>query len=243
MKLLLVLGSDDNYDIIAQYVRPLGFELIRYRQALKAMDNVEEINPHALIISASDFPRHWKILVQFVRGERSKNNCPIILFKGKNFSTEESSKASFLGVNGLIDESLDSISELKRLQNILSRYVPAHEKRKGSRFYVDSRQRLGFVFVHPANRAIVTGELKTISAGGVSFLPAVPSQITGVLLNMTLDECSLRVGEDIVSPICRVTRIGRMLSMEFVSFPGNEKRSLENYLEELPVREFMLKSI
>ena len=67
MKLLLVLSSDETYNHISHFVKPLGFELIRYNHILKAMDNIDEIEPAAIIISARDFPRHWKIMVQFVR--------------------------------------------------------------------------------------------------------------------------------------------------------------------------------
>jgi hypothetical protein len=67
MKLLLVLGSDETGNLISSYVEPLGFNLIRYRHVIKAMDNVDEIDPTGIIISARDFPRHWKVLVQIGR--------------------------------------------------------------------------------------------------------------------------------------------------------------------------------
>jgi len=137
MKLLLVLGSDDTHNLISLYVKPLGFELIRYGHVLKAMDNIDEIDPSAVIISARDFPRHWKIMVQFIRSERSKDVCPIILLKGENFSLEEASKASFLGVSGLVTEALENPSEVSRLQGILGRYMPVDEKRQNHRFHIE----------------------------------------------------------------------------------------------------------
>src|SRR5215510_14896558 len=100
MKLLLVLGSDSTYNHISLCVRPLGFELIRYYHVLKPMDNIDEIDPHGFIISAVDFPRHWKSMVQFIRNERPKETCPIIILKGNNFPVDDISKASFLGVSG-----------------------------------------------------------------------------------------------------------------------------------------------
>jgi hypothetical protein len=241
MKLLLILGSDDSYDIIAQYVRPLGFELIRYRHVLKAMDNVDEINPTAIVISARDFPRHWKVLIQFIRSERSRESCPIIVLKGNSFPIEECSKAFFLGASGLIDESLHNLSELDRLQKILGRYVPINERRKYNRLYVEDWQRFDFLFVNPANRFIISGALKTISAGGISFLPIFPSLLQDTPLDTELTECSLRSGDIILAPVCRMVRSGRMISLEFVSFPESEKQTLEQYLEELPLREFRMR--
>lgn len=241
MKLLLVFKSNTAGDIIANHMRPLGFELIRYRNVIKAMDNVDEIDPSAIVISAGDFPRHWKIMVQFVRSERAKENCPIVVLKNSAFPTEECSKAYFLGVSGLVDESLDSFSELDRLQKILSRYAPVIERRRFNRFHVDSRNDFGFLFTNPANRIIVTGELKTISAGNVSFLPNSSAMTRDITLHMELDQCSLRVGGDILSPACRLVRTGRMISLEFIAFPNNEQQILDNYLAELPLHDFKMK--
>ncbi|MDR2478917.1 MAG: PilZ domain-containing protein [Treponema sp.] len=237
MKLLLVLGSDESSDIITKSIRPLGFELLRYRQVLKAMDNIDEINPTAIIISARDFPRHWKTFVQFVRSERPKENCPVILLVGSNFSTEESGKAFYLGVSGLVDEALHNPAEVERLQNILSRYVPVSEKRKYPRLYVEPWHRFGFLVADPVNKAIITGDVKTISIGGLSFFPSSSSMMKDITLDMELHECSLRAGDAVLSPVCRLVRTGRIVSMEFTAMSRKEMRILEQYLENLPLLE------
>ncbi|GHV96013.1 hypothetical protein AGMMS50293_23330 [Spirochaetia bacterium] len=240
MKLLLILGSDDSYNVISQYIKPLGFELIRYRHVLKAMDNVDEVNPTAIIISARDFPRHWKALIQFVRSERSKEKCPIIILKGDNFPSDEISKAFFLGASGIVDELQDNPSELSRLQNILGRYVPVNEKRRSQRFFVEAWHRLGFLLANPGDKIIITGDLKTVSTGGISFSPTSSSLMKDITLGMELNECSLRAGDDILSPVCRLVRTGRIVSIEFASFPGNEKAILDQYIEDLPLRELKM---
>jgi hypothetical protein len=237
MKLLLVLGSDDNYKTISQFIKPLGFELIRYRYVLKAMDNIDEVNPRAIIISAADFPRHWKILVQFVRSERLKEDCPIIILKGQNFSTEETSKASFLGVNGIVSGDFENHTEIDRLQNILGRYMPINEKRRHRRFFVIPQQHIGFLFANPKDRSIITGEVKTISAGGISFLPDQSAFMKDISLDMEFAECSLRIDNNILSPVCKLVRTGRTISFEFVSFPNGETGILEQYLSDLEEKE------
>jgi hypothetical protein len=237
MKLLLILGSDESYDHIAHYIKPLGIELIRYRHVLKAMDNIDEVDPTAIIISARDFPRHWKILVHFVRSQRSKEACPIVVLKGNNFPLEETSKAFFLGVSGIVTEALEAPEEIDRLQGILNRYIPLDEKRKSHRFHTGAEHEFGFIFLNPVNQAIIPGEVKTISTTGISFSPANPSLMKDVTLNMELPENSLRAGDAILSPVCRLVRTGRIISLEFVSFPGDEQRILETYLEELPLKE------
>ena len=241
MKLLLVLSSDDTYSHITNFVRPLGFELIRYNNVLKAMDNIDEIEPAAIIISARDFPRHWKVMVQFIRNERAKEVCPIILLKGENFPQEETHKASFLGVSGIVTEAMDNPSETDRLQGILSRYLPVDEKRRSKRFNAEPWQRFGFAFIHPRDNILITGEVKTISTGGLSLLPYNPSLMKDLFLDMEIPECSLRAGDVIFTPVCRIARTGRIVSMQFLSFPEGETESLKIYLESLPLMEAGIK--
>ena len=229
MKLLLVLGSDDNYDAFTQTVAPLGFELIRYRHVLKAMDNIDEVDPSAIVISARDFPRHWKILVQFVRNERSKEICPIIILKGDSFSAEETSKAFFLGVNGVISETLEREEEIYRLENILGSSVS--EKKQKQQFFAEPWHRIGLLIADLSGRSFVIGDVKTISSNGLSFIPEAPP-IQTVQLNKELKECSLRVGDAILSPVCRVTGTEKNISLEFTSFPADEQQTLDRYLEE-----------
>jgi hypothetical protein len=241
MQLLLVLDSETTYDLIGLYVKPLGFELVRYRHPLKAMDNIDEVAPSGIILSARDFPRHWKSLVQFVRSERPKESCPIILLKGENFSPEETSKAFFLGVNGIVKEALNSPWEIDRLQNILGRYVPIEEKRRSRRYHAEGWNRFGFIVSHPRDGVLISGEVKTVSGTGISFYPNHPGLINGAAFREEPVECSLRAGEAILSPVCRLIRPGRIASFEFLSFPGAEGAALEAYLEGLPLQELRSK--
>ena len=196
------------------------------------MDNIDEIDPQAIIISAVDFPRHWKTMVQFFRSERTKDDCPIVILKGENFSMEDSFKASFIGVSGSVYESLD-VQEIDRLQSILDRHLPVEEKRRSRRFRIDPWQRFGFVFNHPQSGILITGQIKDISKGGLSFLPDNKSLVDSISINSRLENCSLRVGDFILSPVCRLVRIGRFVSMEFLSFPTGEHENLDESLKRL----------
>jgi hypothetical protein len=238
MKLLLITGSERTYEYVSRYIKPLGFDLIWYRHILKAMDNIDEVDPEGIIISAGDFPRHWKPLVQLVRSERDKDACPIILLTGSGFSLAETSKAQFLMVNGIVPERPGVSPEGDQLQSILSRYVPVEDKRKTRRFHVNTGNRLGLIISNPVHTCLVPGEIKTISKTGVSFSPAYPSLMEDIQTDQELPGCSLRAGDAILSPVCRVIRAGRILSLEFISFPEGEQAALDAYLEALPLEEF-----
>jgi hypothetical protein len=242
MKLLLVAASDDTYDLIALYIRPLGFELIRYRHIIKAMDNMDETDPAGVIISANDFPRHWKAMAQFIRAERPKEICPIIILTGKDFPLEATTQAFYIGVSGIVNETLSS-PDLDRLQTIISRYIPVDERRRDRRFYTAEWSRFGLLISSPVDKTIISGEVKNISASGLSFSPAYSSLMSGLATHTILPHCSLRAGNTILSPACRVIRIGRITSLEFTSFPAGEQDILEKYLEELPIIEMRNKRI
>jgi hypothetical protein len=242
MKLLLVLASDNTFNNMSLFLAPLGFDLIRYRHVLKAMDNIDEADPAGIIISARDFPRHWKTMVQFVRAERSKNDCPVILLKGNQFPEEETNKAMHLGVNGIVLESLEDSLEVDQLQNILARYVSVDDKRKNRRYRAEKWTRFGFMFSNPQDEKIITGTVKTVSATGISFEPDHPALVKDLKNNAEISGCSLRAGDAILSPSCVLRRTGKILSLEFTSFPAGEKETLETYLENLPLQELKAKT-
>ncbi len=236
MKLLLILASDEIHETIATCVKPLGFELIRYKHVLKAMDNIDEIDPTGIIISAEDFPRHWKTVVQFVRAERPKETTPIVILRGNNFPLEETSKAFYLGVSGIVSENLNESMEIDRLLSILGRYVPLDEKRKAKRYKMEKDSHMDFMFTNPNNGRIITGEIKSISSTGISFQPDQPGLLDNISLSMDIPHCSLRIGEEIISPVCRLIRSGRIISLEFDSISKSERQLLNDYLERIPLR-------
>jgi hypothetical protein len=241
MKLLLVLGSDKTYGNISLFLKPLGFELIRYRHVLKAMDNIEEIDPVGIIISAKDFPRHWKTFTRFVRYDRPKNKCPIVILKGDAFPEEEINKAMSLEVNGLVLESLENPSETEKIQTLLARYVPVEDKRKNRRYRPENWTRFGFVFSHPLDEKLITGTVKTVSSTGLSFEPDHPAMTENLKGDTEIPGCSFRAGEAILSPACAVRRTGKIISLEFLSFPETERENLDIYLENLPLEELKAK--
>jgi len=237
MKLLLVIASDETYSFIASYVRPLGFELIRYRHPLKAMDNIDEVDPDGVIISGEDFPRHWKTLVQFIRSERPKDKTAIVILKGPNFPFEEAAKASYIGVSGIVSENLSNPEELDRLQGILSRYLPIDDGRRSRRIRPGPWDSFGFVALNPADQILISGTIETISTTGLSLLPDNAPSVQQLGLDSMLTECSLRVGDQILSPVCKLVRTGKIVSFHFESFPQGEQNVLNDYIQARALRE------
>jgi hypothetical protein len=237
MKALLVIENDRIADIARFYLKPLGFEAIRYRNPVKAIDNLDEIDPDALVISARDFPRHWKIVAQMLRAEKDKDACVIVLLKGDAFSLEEAAKATALGVNGVVRDALDDRREQARFQELLKRYIVVDEDRAENRVYPSPWDRLDFMFAHPRSLAPISGKLEAISALGLSFVPDSPALASDLAAGEAIEDCSMRIGEDIIELSCRVVHADRLLGLEIEHIADEDRSRLESYLASCPERE------
>jgi hypothetical protein len=204
------------------------------------MDNIDEIDPDAVLISAEDFPRNWKTLVQFMRNERAKDKTGIVLLKGDSFSYEEAAKAAHIGVNGIVSEKLDNISEVDRLQGILGRYNPVDNSRKSRRIIPGNADRISFVFTHPLKKIIVSGKVESISVSGMLFQPEQSVITEEILPGSILENCTLRIGEHLISPVSRLVRNDRILVITFTSISTHELTLLEHYISEQGLRERFL---
>ncbi len=231
MKALLVIDSDAAFQQVTRYLKPLGFEFVRYRTPLKAMDTMDEVDPEAVIISAEDFPRHWKTIVQFVRSERDRERTTIVLLKGPTFSYEEAAKAAQIGVNGIASDNLEDREELDRLQNILGRYRRIRERRSSRRVTPGPEDRVVFILADPGTGLIVPGKVTSLSSIGIAFEPVEPHLLEAIPIGTVLPECSLRLDEAILSPICRLVRTKPSPVFSFDFSDPSEKASLENYLQ------------
>lgn len=230
MKALLVMESSKLSDLCAYYLRPLGFEIIRYRDPLKAMDNLDEVNPDAIVMSAAEFPRHWKPFVQLLRASRGKDDAVFILLKGDRFALEEASKAVFLGVNGVVRQNLRDSVELEHFQQVLRRYLSISDKRSCERFVPGAEDRIELVFAHPETFTIISGKIESISAGGVAFKPFYSETGLGFTPGDLINDISLRLGEKILSLSARVIRYSSVLVLEFTEESEAERREIDTFL-------------
>jgi hypothetical protein len=237
MKALLLIDSDRIADLAGFYMKPLGFESLRYRNPVKAIDNLEEIAPDAIVVSARDFPRHWKVLAQAVRFYSKKDECAIVLLKGDSFPIEEAAKAAEIGVNGVVRDDLDDRREQGRFQDLLKRYIVVDENRVADRVLPSAWDRLDFMFSHPVSLAPIVGRIDAISPTGLSFVPSMSVLAADLAAGELLEDCSLRVGPDIVDLDCRVVHPGRVLGLEFERLADDDRSRLIDYLEACPERE------
>ena len=112
MKLLLVTSKEETRNRVYSHFNRLGYEIIIYDNPLKAMDNLSEIVPEAVIFNAEDFPRHWKPFLQVLRQLFEREKSVFILLKGESFNDEEALKAGSLSVSGVLSEDFQRPEEI-----------------------------------------------------------------------------------------------------------------------------------
>lgn len=125
MKTLVIADNDEIVKDILCTLDKKGMDSIVYRWLLKALDNLEEISPDLIIISAFEYPRHWKTLVQFCKSGITRKIPVFILYRQEEISEEELNKEKALGVYGVFYDSKSS--ELENLLSQLQNEAPAAE--------------------------------------------------------------------------------------------------------------------
>ena len=166
MKALII--SDDTSTIcrLDDFLTKQGFGTIIYRWLLKALDNIEEIRPDCVIVSSSEYPRHWKTLVQFVKSGIGGDNVDIYLYEPTPVSQEDEEKAKILGVTGCFSQFSEFEELVKPEESVVPEPVegPAPEATPVESPVIEnapepSLQNTGhFMFTHPASQNFISGK-------------------------------------------------------------------------------------
>lgn len=233
MKLLLVTSKADTRNRIFSHFSMLGYDIISYDNPLKALDNLNEILPEAVLFNAEDFPRHWKPFLQVLRQLLPREKSVFIILKGESFNDEEAVKAGSLSVSGVISENFDSDEEIQQLENILSRYLIHNDSRGPRRLNTGISNDVEFLFNHPFNFKLITGNVTDVSFDGFRFEPDLPYHTTDIKEGINIHSCSLRFGDFTCTVGVRVVRNNKSLSFRFINFDEADRDSFIDFLDSL----------
>ena len=103
MKALVISDRPEIIDFVTPLLKDKGFDLIHYRWIIKALDNIEEIQPDVIVLSAGEYSRHWKTLAGFVQSGIGGNDVKVYLYETSPLSEEDEKKAQSLGVLYFVD--------------------------------------------------------------------------------------------------------------------------------------------
>jgi hypothetical protein len=169
MKALLIIDDNVAIERFSVVLKSAGYDVIVYRWLMKALDNIEEIAPHLIIISVQEYPRHWKTIAQYIRVGIVSIVPQIILFTGTDFSDDERKKASVLGIRGIFSsydvDGLDTLRAiLERTDDIFSGNLETDEKQIAD-------NSIQFIFTDPDTNALVTGLVLSYVNSFLTFIP------------------------------------------------------------------------
>ncbi|MCI6810410.1 MAG: hypothetical protein MR958_09535 [Spirochaetia bacterium] len=137
MKALLISDDESIVTPLDSYLKNHQFDTIIYKWLIKALDNIEEIKPDLIVISAAEYPRHWKTLVQFVKSGIGGDNVKIFLYEPSPLSDEDKLKAKKLQV------SYFATLEETDLKKLISSFFPEGD----------------ILFNHPKTNAVYSAKL------------------------------------------------------------------------------------
>ena len=207
MKAIIICDDEELIGKVDSALASLSYDTIIYRWLLKALDNIEEIRPDIVIVSASDYPRHWKTLTQFIKSGIAGKIPDVILYAPKSFSETEKMKAQKLGIKGIFDScDEDGMSFFRSVVNSPTGDAsPDPEKadtvRSAEAASISetlsteglSGSKIGTaVFTHPKTGAFVTGTIRSLSDGSAEFTADIPSLAAEIASGDKIEELSMR---------------------------------------------------
>lgn len=119
MKALIVSEDEKLISRAKKCFEDCGYDTIIYRWLLKALDNVEEIEPHVIFINVTDYPRHWKLFAQYANNMKLEIEPKIILCISGVFLPDDQKKAQALNIKGVFPAEC-SDGDLKSVINNLT---------------------------------------------------------------------------------------------------------------------------
>jgi len=229
MKIMLISGDQMTASRVHRYFTPAGYGFIHYTNPLKAMDNFKEIRPDAVLFHESEFPRHWKMAVKFLRDLYSRDSSLFILLVSSLFTEEDVHKAHFLGVNALLpfDEPM------KTLESMILRYKVAPDVRKNHQLVPVGETKLDFMFMNPNNLQLVNSHILELSMNGAVLKVDEPFKAAGLSEGSILKNCSLKTGKSIVNLNVKIEHTGAIFEITFLEGSENWQNEVQVSLEAL----------
>ncbi len=227
MKAILISEILEPEEQVKSALKEHDFDLIHYRSPLKAMDNLTEISPDALIINAIDFPRHWKVVTQHIRWDKGEDSVLLILLTDESFTEDDKEKADESGIQAVLKIENSVMDAFPAIQKVFDKYRGnSHKPAKKSKDQKDFSKRVQFAFVNPNNELIVTGLVKSISEDSLVFSPDFPEDIASLEEGNILKACGVQINAEEIITKCEVKTNSDILELAFLDLASSDKSLL-----------------
>ncbi len=233
MILMLVKGESPLSRELAGHLSPYGISLVHYKHPIKALDNLDETSPTIVLYDVQDFPRHWKILVKYLRDEFRKDEVVFLLFSEVRPPLEEANKALFLGVNGILAYNGDPAHLAKQIREVFLRYGTFDVSNTAQTARATGPR--AFLFRHPRRKHLVTGMLVRLEERSATFKPDFAHEIADLGEGEELPGCSLRLGETLLTLDGRIAKNTGQLQLTIRPNSPEDAATLADNLTDLTV--------
>ena len=232
MKALIISEDEKVYSTLDELLKNAKYDTIIYKWLLKALDNIEEIRPDLIVVSSSEYPRHWKTLVQFVKSGIGGDEVEVYLYEPNPMSSEDEEKARILGITDYftslepsvlegifggnkteplavagVEEAAAEEEKLPNVENIIADEAEKEETKNEGHY----------MFTHPYSGKYITG--KFFEYNGTT-LSCVISDLNGITKNCNIeyftffDSKKTRTAKVCVKDIVNVTVGNTLLIVE-----------------------------
>ncbi len=224
MKAILISEILESEEEIRPVLREHGIDLIHYRSPLKAMDNLSEISPDALIINAIDFPRHWKVIAQHIRWDKPQESVLLLLLTDDSFSEQDKEKAQESGVQAMIQVENSFVDALPEIKKAFEEY-----KKGGANYTLrDFSKAAQCVFLNPKNGVLITGTVKDISSEKIIFKADFPEDCLGLDESPVRVDCCLKIKDKTIESKCLLESNLSYLDLTFVELSAENKNLIDS---------------
>jgi len=215
MILMLVKDESPWTAELTRHLAPYGVSVVHYRHPLKALDNLEETRPSIVLYDLKDFPRHWKVLIKYLREEYSKDEVVFLLLSEGTAPLEEANKALYLGVNGILQDQGDPAVLARHIRDVFLRYgsFEIGDDPEAPRAARGPGAPLAFLFRHPRRKHLVTGVLVRYDGRRAVFKPDFAHEVADLSEGESLNGGSLRLAENLVTVDATITKNNGQLQL------------------------------
>lgn len=202
MKVLVISDNNENIDFIESFLAPRGYDVIVYKWLIKAIDNIEEIKPDMIIVSAAEYPRHWKTLASFVQSGIGGDNIKLYLYEPTALSEEEENKAKALGIEGCFS-SLDNES----FEQCFAEIGSTANRILNSQIIINS----------PVDGSLLSGKVISKTDSSYTF----KTNIKDLEKGQTVEQCSVAENGNVVFFSAQITSVNKdkgILSLSVIEY-------------------------
>ncbi|OJF77759.1 MAG: hypothetical protein BKP49_01935 [Treponema sp. CETP13] len=205
MKALIV--SEKN-TLVTQYhdvFKENGYEIITYNWVLKALDNLEEIDPDIILINISDYPRQWKVLVQYIHTVFGDKSPTVFIASDQTISEKIKKEADVLGCKEFSKKEINVQSTIQDDNNvetsklILNTDIIEQKETNITEAKIeqnDIKQEKSSIlqeplneikFQHPKTKELISGKIKNYNDPMFLFIPDFKSTLKLLRFGMRIN--------------------------------------------------------